>query len=111
MAVIEEHWLAAVPQVTSALNLDLYRLRLFADQLILDGLRRVNRRVLIYNLIGEALSFYVLASQCANLLLLLMVVCHWAEPWPLMQFSLASAVVLAVVLDIIWLHKMNLVLH
>lgn len=101
--VILEHWIAAIPQVTSALNLELYRRRLAYDQLILEALRRVDRRVLIYNLANAFIEFASYGSQLANLLLLVMVVFKLAPPSPAMQFALPSLVLVILAVEILWL--------
>lgn len=95
-------WLLRGQRVRSSADLTAWLWYLRCDVIMMESVRRVKRRVLIANLIGDALRVFLLAAQAANLLLLVMVLTKLAPPWPWMQFGLANLVVLSCLLDFSW---------
>jgi len=103
--VIADTWAHQLRAVRSETDIQRLQFRIFTDLLVVDSIYRARRRVFLANLIGEVLRFLMLASQAANLLLLIMVVTELAAPWPMMQFMLASGVMFAIMLDVLWIWR------
>lgn len=106
LRMIAQSWAMRAHDIRCDADVSFWRFRIALDMMTVSAIVRCRYRQIFAGFVNDVIHFLMLATQAANLLLLVMVVAGLAEPWPMMQAALATGVMLTVGLDLLWTFKL-----